>query len=118
MGQNTIWEIMKNMKVNSPLKEICLDKKITSHSARKTVVKKLQQQGVQRSDIIKVTGHSSEKRLDSYDEGDEQQQCVISHMIDGIADKRTTQSLTTSSNETQKENNEVALQTGFHPHFQ
>ena len=118
MGQNTIGEIMKNMKVNSPLKEICPDKKITNHSARKTVVKKLQRQGVQRSDIITVTGHTSEKGLDSYDEGDEQQQRVISHIIDGIADQGTTQSLTTSSNETQKENNEVALQTGFHPQFQ
>ena len=39
-------------------------------------------------------------------------------MIDDIADQRTTQSLTTFSNETQKENNEVALQTGFHPRFQ
>ena len=89
-----------------------------NHSARKTVVKKLQRQGVQRSDIITVTGHASEKGLDSYDEGDEQQQRVISHIIDGIADQGTTQSLTTSSNETQKENNEVALQTGFHPRFQ
>ena len=89
-----------------------------NHSARKTVAKKLQRQGVQRSDIITVTGHASEKRLDPYDEGDEQQQREISHIIDGIADQGTTQSLTTSSNETQKENNEVALQTGFHPRFQ
>ena len=118
MGQNTIGEIMKNTKVNSPLKKICPDRKITNHSAKKTVVKKLQRQGVQRSDIITVTGHTSEKRLDSYDEGDEQQQRVISHIIDGISDQGTTQSLTTSSNETQKENNEVALQTGFHPRFQ
>ena len=63
---------LKNMKVNSPLKEICPDKKITNHSARKTVVKKLQRYGVQRSDIITVTGHASEKGLDFYDEGDEQ----------------------------------------------
>ena len=35
MGKNTINNIMKTMKENSPLKEVCGDKKLTNHSARK-----------------------------------------------------------------------------------
>ena len=41
MGKNTIDSIMKKMELNSPLIDLCLEKRITNHSARKTVVKKL-----------------------------------------------------------------------------
>ena len=41
MGKNTINNIMKTMKENSSLKVTFPDKKLTNHSARKTVVKKL-----------------------------------------------------------------------------
>ena len=65
MGENTIGDIMKNMKTNSPL--AANEKKMTNHSARKTAVncKKMQ-------------------RKDSYDEGDERQQKTLSNIIDGI----------------------------------
>ena len=46
MGKNTINNIMKTMKENSPLKDVCQDKKLTNHSARKTVVKKLKTSGI------------------------------------------------------------------------
>ena len=61
-------------------------KKMTNYSARKTAVKKmqLQRKGVSRSDIIAITGHASEKGLDSYDEGDERQQKTLSNIIDGV----------------------------------
>ena len=72
MGENTIGDMMKNMKTNSPL--VANEKKMTNHSARKTAVKKMQRKGLSRSDIIVITGHASEKGLDSYDEGDERQQ--------------------------------------------
>ena len=42
---------MKKMKENSPLKELCPEKKITNHSARKTVVKKLKSSGVSKCEI-------------------------------------------------------------------
>ena len=73
---------MKNMKANSPL--AANEKKMTNHSARKTAVKKMQRKGLSRSDIIAITGHASEKGLDSYDEGDERQQKTLSNIIDGI----------------------------------
>ena len=41
MGKNTIDSIMKKMKLNSPLIDLCPEKRITNHNARKTVVKKL-----------------------------------------------------------------------------
>ena len=40
MEKNTINTIMKNMKKNSPLKDLCPKKSLTNHSARKTVVLK------------------------------------------------------------------------------
>jgi len=41
MRKNTINTIMKNMKLDSPLKDLCPEKNLTNHSARKTMVKKL-----------------------------------------------------------------------------
>ena len=46
MGKNTIDSIMKKMKLNSPLIDLCPEKRITNHSARKTVVKKLKSSGI------------------------------------------------------------------------
>ena len=73
---------MKNMKANSPL--VATEKKVTNHSARKTAIKKMQRKGLSRSDITAITGHASEKSLDSYDEGDERQQKTLSNVIDGV----------------------------------
>lgn len=46
MGKNTINNIMEAMKEGSPLKDVCPEKKLTSHIARKTVVKKLKSSGI------------------------------------------------------------------------
>ena len=40
-GKNTINTIMQNMKKNSLLKDLCPERNLTNHSARKTVVKRL-----------------------------------------------------------------------------
>ena len=45
--------------------------KLTNHSMRKTTVKKLKAASVPESSIIKVTGHTSTRRLKSYDPGDQ-----------------------------------------------
>ena len=66
--------MMNKMKKNSPLSKLCASKKLTNHSARKTVVKKLQSNGVHKSEIRTITGHASTKGMDSYDESDERQQ--------------------------------------------
>ena len=73
---------MKNMKENSPLKDLCPEKKITNHSARKTVVKKLKSSGVPKCEIKNITGHTTAQGLDDYDSGDEREQQVISNIID------------------------------------
>ena len=88
MGKNTINNIMKTMKENSPLKDVCQDKKLTNHSARKTVVKKLKTSGIPKCEIKNITGHSSEQGLDDYDSGDENEQRIMSNIIDNATNAR------------------------------
>ena len=85
MGANSINNIMKNMKLKSPLSNST--KRLTNHSARKTVVKKLKNAQVPRSEIVGITGHANEAGLDDYDSGDEFQQRKISFAIDGNKNK-------------------------------
>ena len=65
MGQHTINSIMKRMIENSPLRNS--DKKLTNHSGTKTLVKKLRQNYIPKSEVIGITGHNSEAGLDAYD---------------------------------------------------
>ena len=82
MGVNTINNIMKNMVKNSPLNNST--KKLTNHSARRTVINKMRRNNIPKSDIIAVTGHRTEAGLDAYDSGDEEQQYSLSRAIDNI----------------------------------
>ena len=70
MGAHTINNIMKYVMSKSPLKTW---KHITNHSARKTLVKRLKQNNIAKSEIISITGISGEAGLDPYDSGDEKQ---------------------------------------------
>ena len=88
VGKNTINNIMKTMKENSPLKDVCPDKKLTNHSARKTVVKRLKSSGIPKCEIKNITGHSSEQGLDDYDSGDENEQRNMSNIIDSTTNAR------------------------------
>ena len=58
-------------------------KKITNHSARRQVVKKLKSGGVPKCEIKNITGHASEKGLDDYDSRDENEQRILSNVISG-----------------------------------
>jgi len=49
---------MKTVKENSPLKDVWQDKKENNHSARKTVVKKLNSSRIPKCEIKNITGHS------------------------------------------------------------
>lgn len=51
--QTRVWykNIMKTMKENSPLKDVCPDKKLTNNSARKMVLKKLKSSGIPKCEI-------------------------------------------------------------------
>ena len=66
LGKNSIANIMKKMKLDSPLSIRCPRKRITNHSARKQVVKKLKSAGIPKCEIKNITGHSTEKGLDDY----------------------------------------------------
>ena len=55
----------------------------TNHSARKTVVSKLNKANVERSGIVKVTGHKNIQSLDDYDEANENEQRQLSYAISG-----------------------------------
>ena len=52
--KNTISEFMKCMKENSPLPDMCPEKRLSNHSVRKTVVR------VPKSELITITGHRQE----------------------------------------------------------
>ena len=55
-GKNIINNVMKTMKQNSPLRDVCPDKKLTYYSARKTAVKKLRSSGIPKCEI-KIEHH-------------------------------------------------------------
>ena len=71
------------MKENSPLQEMCPDKRLSNHSVRKTVVRKLKASGVLKSEIITITGHRQEQSVEAYDSGNEGEQRQLSNVIDG-----------------------------------
>ena len=83
MGKNAIFKIMKSMKENSPLRDMCPEKRLSDHSVRKTVVRKLKAKGVQKSEIITITGHRQEQSFEAYDSGNEDEQRQLSNIIDG-----------------------------------
>ena len=79
MGVNKIDSFMKNMVLEAELD--VQGKKLNNHSVRKTLVKKLKASNQPRSAIIAVTGHTSERSLADYEEGDEAEQRQISSII-------------------------------------
>ena len=79
LGVNSIDKMMKFLIADTPLEES--GKKLTNHSARKTLVKKLRANNVERASIMSVTGHRNEQSLNDYDEGNEVEQRHISNEI-------------------------------------
>ena len=69
MGENKINDMRKSIVADTILKSS--DKKFSNHSARKTVVSKLKKANVERSGIVKVTGHKNIQSSDDYDEANE-----------------------------------------------
>ena len=69
------------MEKKSPLAELCANKKITNHSARKTTVRKLKSFGFPKCEIKNITGHSSARRLDAYDSDNEDEMFAMSSAI-------------------------------------
>ena len=80
--------VNKILKIDSFMKNIALEaeldvegRKLTNHSVRNTLVKKMKASNQQRSAVIGVTGHSSKRPLANYEEGDEAEQRQISSII-------------------------------------
>ena len=71
------------MKENSPLQDMCPEKRLSNHSVRKTAVRKLKAKGVPRSEIITITSHRQERSVEAYDSGNEDEQRQLSNIIDG-----------------------------------
>ena len=84
MGANRIGEIMKRIVAGTSFEG---SKRITNHSGRKTLVKKLDDAKVPREKIIAVTGHRNEKSLDDYvDSMNHDQSRQLSKIISGDSD--------------------------------
>lgn len=79
MGVNKVDSFMKNMALEAELD--VQRRKLTNHSVSKTLVKKLKASNQPRSAIIGVTGHTSERSLANYEEGDEAEQREIASII-------------------------------------
>ena len=90
LGVNSIDHMMKNIIKNTPLETS--SKRLSNHSARKTVVKKLRAANVERQSIIQVTGHANENSLNDYDEGSEREHRELSHIISGTPQTTTSNS--------------------------
>ena len=94
LGENSLNTIMKTMVERCSLNSANL----TNHSTRKTVVKKLKSTGFNKAEIINITGHSSAKGLDPYDEGDDIEQQKMSNSIACFGN--SSKSLNLQSNQT------------------
>ena len=79
MGKNTISGIMRNIIAGTEIENT--RKKITNHSGRKTLVRKLKAAGVPESSIIKVTGHTTTAGLSAYDPEDEGEFQMMSNAV-------------------------------------
>lgn len=79
LGIHSIDQMMKNIVKSTPV--ALSGKKLTNHSARKTLVKRLRTANVERQSIVQVTGHASEQSLQDYDKGTKQEQQVLSSII-------------------------------------
>ena len=79
MGTHSI-KSFRIKKANAVQAEI-EGKRITNHSARKPLVKKLKAVNQPCSAIIGITGHTNERSLADYEEGDENEQQLISSII-------------------------------------
>ena len=75
---------MRNVISKYPLET---PKYITNHSALKKLVKRLKQNNDAKSEIISITGHSTEADLDPYNSGEEKQLQAITNAIDNCSMK-------------------------------
>ena len=64
------------------------DKRITNHSARKTLVQKLQDNNIPPTQIVQITGHKNLQSVNNYSSLREQQQQDISSILSSVPNVR------------------------------
>ena len=85
MGIHSINSFMKSMAAQAEIE----DERLTNHSARKPLVKKLKAANQPRSAIIGVTGYTNKRSLADYEEGNENEQRLISSIISSAGQAST-----------------------------
>ena len=80
MGVNRINTMMHSIIAGTSLEGNTV-KRFTNHSARKTLMNKMKKSKVERTSIMKVTGHRNIQSLHDYDEADEDEQDYLSYAI-------------------------------------
>ena len=82
LGEKPLKSMLKNMA-----KAAGINKKISNHSARRTMIRMLKNQSIDRYDICQLTGHRNPKSLDEYSSLTNKQQnqlaSIISHRVSG-----------------------------------
>ena len=96
MGVNKLNSLMKDC---AQLAGIGKDKRITNHSARKTLVQKLQDNNIPPTQIVQITGHKNLQSVNNYSSLREQQQQDISSILSSVPNVSNTRS-SLSSQET------------------
>lgn len=76
LGKNTINTIAKTMG-----KDAGIEKRLTNHSARRTVIQQLRENDVHPLDIIQLTGHKNIEGLKPYDKTSDKKKNEIQNMI-------------------------------------
>jgi len=59
------------------------EKRLSNHSVRETVVRKVKAKGVPKSEIIAMTGHRQEQSVEVYDSRNKDEQRQLTNIIDG-----------------------------------
>ena len=85
MGVNKLNSLMKDC---AQLAGIGTDKRITNHSARKTLVQKLQDHDIPPTQIVQITGHKNLQSVINYSSLREQQQQDISSILSSVPNVR------------------------------
>lgn len=79
MGINNIYSLTKKMVQSCP--DIEGGRKLTNHSARKHLIQKLQDKGVENAQIMQISGHKNVASINTYSRLNEQQQKSISEVL-------------------------------------
>ncbi len=82
MGVNKLNSLMKECAHATA--EIGKDKRITNHSARKTLIQKLQYNNIPPTQIVQITGHKHLQSVNNYSSLREQQQQDISSILSSV----------------------------------